>query len=383
MINKVKFRFKLRPDTSAKEGGKYIYLYANVNGKKTFVSVGSLVPEKSWNQKDQIVKPGIANQRTINNKLSQIEAQINSLINRADSARKTLTISDIKNIVNDGGNADSFYQFMEKEILRSNRSKGTINNYKGRLNDLKKFRPDLKFSDITTGLWYEYEQYLAAKGNNQKTISNAYIQVKVFINRAIELDLLTVNPWNKIKVKIPKGNRQFLLADELEKVELFYEETKIKKHKSLLKAFLFSCYTGLRVTDIRSLTGLNISDGWVNTKVKKSGNIESIPLTNKAAALLPVKMGNGIIFKFATRKPVRDYLTQIMSDLKINKKITFHCARHTFATRCLELSGDIALVSNLLGHSDIPTTQIYAKTGIRTKLALRDKWNEADKKPSA
>lgn len=375
MINKVKHRFMLRPDTSDTKGGKYIYLYANVNGSKMFVSVGSSIPENSWNETDQSVKSGIANQRTINNKLAQIRIQINNLINRADSSGKSLTVQELKNIVSDGGNSDSFYLFMDKEIKRMNRSSGTIAIYKSRLNDLKKFKSDLKFSEITVNLWHEYEQYLANKGNNQKTISNAYIQTKGFINRAVELDLLTANPWAKIKVKIPKGNRKYLTWDELKKVEIFSEQTKIRRYKSLLHAFLFGCYTGLRFSDVKTITGLDISGMWINKKIKKSGKTESIPLNDKAAALLPKKLGKEKLFVFCGRNEAGKYLTAIMSELKINKKMTFHCARHTFATISLELTGNIALVQQTLGHATIQTTQIYAKILDGAKLGLMDKWN--------
>lgn len=374
----------LRPDFSAKNGGKYIYLSGTANGSKMFISTGSSIPDKSWNQIEQSVRAGIADQRTINNKLAQIRIQINNLITRADSLGNALTTSDIKNIIKDGGNTDSFYLFMEKEIARLNRSSGTIKNYELRLSDLKKFRMDLKFSDITAGLWYDYEKYLADKGNNQNTIFNAYTQVSVFFNKAVELDLLTINPWAKIKVKNPKGNRQFLTDNELKQVETFFNQTERRKYKSLLRAFLFSCYTGLRLDDAKTITGQNITgqntpELWINKKMQKSGKIEQIPLNNRASALLPKKIGNGNLFLFAGKDKIGSCLTEIMSELKINKKITFHCSRHTFATISLELSGDIALVSKLLGHKDIRTTQIYAKVLDSAKSRLMDKWDQRDK----
>ena len=351
----------LRPDTAPKEGEKYIYLYANVNGSKTFISVGSLVPEKSWNAKDQTVRAGIANQRTINNKLAQIGIQINNLINRADSAGNTLTVLDLKNIVKDGGNTDSFFLFMEKEISRLNCTLGTKKIYQCRLDDLKKFRSNLRFADITPSLWYEYEEYLVGKGNKKSTIFDAYIQTNRFINRAVNLDILIVNPWSKIKVKKGNGNRQLLTDEEIKLVRGFYEKTEIKKLKSLLRAFLFSCYTGLRFDNVKKITGKNIHDGRIYVTVK-GGKQQDLKLSKSAIALLPDVLDNRRLFIFSSNSKAGKYLTIVMNELKINKKITFHCARHSFATFMLGKTGDIQLVSKLLNHASIQTTQIYAKT---------------------
>jgi site-specific recombinase XerD len=102
----------------------------------------------------------------------------------------------------------------------------------------------------------------------------------------------------------------------------------------------------------------------------------SIPLSEKAKSLLPEKsLPNKPVFKVYTNQVTNRHLKTIAEDAEIEKELTFHCARHTWATITLDLTGDIALVSNVLGHADIKTTQIYAKVLEQKKKEAMDKWD--------
>ena len=139
-----------------------------------------------------------------------------------------------------------------------------------------------------------------------------------------------------------------------------------KDLKSVLQYFLFSCFTGVRFSDLRNLKNSNLflenGNTIISLRQLKTNKPVEIPLGNKAQKYLPEKgQPDQPVFKMYCNQFTNRALKDIMKLAGINKSISFHCARHTFATIALELSGDIAVVSKLCGHTKISTTQIYAK----------------------
>lgn len=189
------------------------------------------------------------------------------------------------------------------------------------------------------------------------------------LNYAVSEELIAVNPMNKIKKEEkPHRNRterEFLTIDELKRLAQtpFYNAL-------LKKAFLFSCFCGLRHSDIIALTWSNIKkDEYGNFKLhivqKKTKEAISLPLSGEAVKQLPKKTGyadNDKIFKgLISLGRTNEILSRWAEQAGIAKHITFHVARHTHATMLLTLGADLYTVSKLLGHTNIQTTQIYAR----------------------
>jgi site-specific recombinase XerD len=196
--------------------------------------------------------------------------------------------------------------------------------------------------------------------------------VKAIINEAIKKGFLTSdqNPYRFFKVKAAIGKRQFLSVSEVCKlIDLDIPEKNgfLNRVRDL---FLFSCFTGLRYSDVMNLRWQDISPDYTYIKLNTTKTKKSlmVPLQPGARAIIE-KYGKQII-KIPTGKTLPQMANQVINrELKIliekaniTKSISFHCARHSFASNLIEAKTNLLHVKDLLGHSKITETQIYAKS---------------------
>ena len=190
---------------------------------------------------------------------------------------------------------------------------------------------------------------------------------KKLINLAIKLGWMEKNPFRDFKMKFEKFDRAYLNQRELN----FIEETRFARAtlETTKDIFLFACYTGLSYIDVKNLTQENLIKGingkdWIYCRREKSQTPMKIPLLEKAQEILQ-KYRNPVsefLLPVYSNQKTNNYLKEIASQCKIYKKLSFHVARHTFATTITLSNGvPIETVSKLLGHSKLSTTQIYAR----------------------
>ena len=212
------------------------------------------------------------------------------------------------------------------------------------------------------------------------TIYRYYSLLAATLRRAVRDEIIPSNPIDKMPreflPKAEKSERVFLTEDELRR--LYATKTKMSKHSRTI--FLFGCATGLRHSDIDTLEWRHITigdDGVYTLKKKqiKTGVVVEFPMSKAAIALLPKRPKNGSGYVFGKEK----IGTTINSTLKtwarkagIDKNISFHTSRHTFATLALSKGIDLYTVSKLLGHTSIEQTQVYAKVLDETKRTAAD-----------
>ena len=188
------------------------------------------------------------------------------------------------------------------------------------------------------------------------------------LNMAVREDVIADNPIMKLsaqdKVKAPESQREYLTTEEVQKLE----ETD-SPYPHIKQAFLFACYTGLRCSDVRSITwGKIVKDGEkyrLHTVMFKTKRPFYIPLSKKAMQWMPErgdKTDDDLIFEnIPVQVNTKLYLQPWLDKAGITKPITFHCSRHTFGTMMLTLGADIYTTSKLMGHTKVEVTQIYAK----------------------
>ena len=188
------------------------------------------------------------------------------------------------------------------------------------------------------------------------------------LNMAVREDVIADNPIIKLsaqdKVKAPESQREYLTTEEVQKLE----ETD-SPYPHIKQAFLFACYTGLRCSDVRSITwGKIVKDGEkyrLHTVMFKTKRPFYIPLSKKAMQWMPErgdKTDDDLIFEnIPVQVNTKLYLQPWLDKAGITKPITFHCSRHTFGTMMLTLGADIYTTSKLMGHTKVEVTQIYAK----------------------
>lgn len=200
------------------------------------------------------------------------------------------------------------------------------------------------------------------------TQHNLFMKFKYVLRKAVKEDVITVNPADKLenseKPQEEEGTREFLTVDEIKKLI-----ATPCRNITLKYAFLFCCLVGLRYSDVSSITWGELvkdSDGanLLRFKMKKVKRGENAYISNEAMKWLPER-GNAadsdVIYPLPKNDSANKQLARWIKTAGIVKRITFHCSRHTAATLNLSLGTPIEIVSKMMGHTKISTTQIYAK----------------------
>jgi integrase len=216
-----------------------------------------------------------------------------------------------------------------------------------------------------------FKDYLdkKAKMKNQKPLSqnskySYFNKFKAGIKQAVKDGIIMNNPADGVEgFKQGEPEREFLTLEELKAVAKAECEIPVLK-----KAFLFSCLTGLRWSDVEKLKWSEIQHSnemgyYIRFTQKKTHGVETLPISDQAIELIGERQGKDeLVFKGLEYSAWYNLkLQQWVMRAGISKTITFHCARHTYATLQLTLGTDIYTVSKLLGHRELKTTQIYAK----------------------
>lgn len=209
-------------------------------------------------------------------------------------------------------------------------------------------------------------------GTTLKTSSqhNIYTSLKTIVHQAIKDNLLTTDPTKSIdppRMILP--HKEFLTEEELKRL------IRTPCSKEIVKrSFLFCCFTGLRISDIRELTWKKVTfeeqGTHINYRQKKTKIENYVPLSENAISVLPPKddkSDSDPVFMLPPETTIRKTLKEWMTNAKIDKHITFHSSRHTCATLLLNSGVDIYTVKEILGHTDIGTTMKYTKVIDKTK----------------
>jgi integrase len=200
-----------------------------------------------------------------------------------------------------------------------------------------------------------------------KTTQHNYLRgVRYIFNQAVKQKKIKDHPCEGIIRKMPESKREFLTYEELNKVSFVNFDVPVIKD-----AFLFSCYTGLRLGDIRLLQWKNISYGYIEHIQSKTGHVERIKLHNEALKIVKRQPHiTEFVFNLHAQKRFYIHFRRMMDQVGLDKYITFHCARHTFATLLLTYDQNIYAIKELLGHRDVKTTQIYANLLTKKRISL-------------
>ena len=272
---------------------------------------------------------------------------------------------------------------------KSNLSEKSIRARKYLLNRLIEYKGDkVKINDVDKVFCAGYVDFLRAYkktngcGLSANSICNSYEILNGCLNEAVRENLIIKNPMSMLsateKPHRSESTREYLTIDEVKKLEA----TPCKYHE-IKQAFLFACYCGLRVSDVSALTWENIETENDKCRIaivqKKTKRMLYIPISNAQLEYLPKnkeKSAGKPLFNLPTPPTIERNLRQWAECAGVTKDLTFHVSRHTFATSLLTLGADLYTTSKLLGHTNIATTQIYAKIVDKKKeeaMSLFDK----------
>jgi len=202
--------------------------------------------------------------------------------------------------------------------------------------------------------------------------------LRVYIRQAYEDGKLMDNPLLKHSIKQEDTRPLFLTLEELKLIEQYYDGKIEDNEVRVLQPFLFSCATGLRISDLKRIDYKHIVDDCLNFKPHKTerfGKHLEIPLTKRAMRYI-ADGGKGLIFgDMMAEQPANRELKKVAAKVGISKLISHHTGRHTFAVTFLEAGGSVEVLQKLLGHSKIQTTMIYVHVTderIKRQMMLMD-----------
>ena len=384
MENKTTFRILFWLNSAKiKDSLAPIYARVTVNGRRAEISLRRQCPIENWDERAHRVKGRNPAAVMLNNYLDGKYSKLLQCYEELLKEDRVITARAVKaRFLGSDAKSKTLKDIIEhhRETMGEVLKPGTLKNYgateKYLLDFLSKvhIKTDIYLKNISYQFVPEFDVFLRRRKDKsgKKQLSNNGImkhleRFKKLMNLAIKLGWMEKDPFRDYKMKFDKFDRAYLNKRELDIIEetQFYRTT-LETTKNI---FLFACYTGLSYVDVKNLTKDNLVKGingkdWLYCTREKSQTPMKIPLLDKAKVILenyrsPV---NGVLIPVYSNQKTNAYLKEIASQCKIHKKLSFHVARHTFATTITLANGvPIETVSKLLGHSKLSTTQIYAR----------------------
>ncbi len=384
MSIQISYNFILKKEKN-KDSLYPIYLRAFLKGKKIEMSTSVAIPLRDWSLRNQRVKILNKKHDRYNLILDAFDKKaIKLLVNNFVNDEFPLSLIQFKDrllSINHLTSEESFADYI-LSYLEDHKGKYKIETwwgYKSQVTKLIKFKGKIYFSDINERFVNDYQLYmLNTLKNNENTVSKSLRVLRTFVNIAMRYGYIKVNPFQYTTIKKVDGKRDFLSIEELNSLTNDYLNGEYNKpiEKEVLAYFLFACYTGLRYSDLKTLKTDAVNGSSLQLKMHKTGSVINIPLSKNAKLLLPDNtFSNNSIFRVYCNKVTNKVLKNIGLNIGLNKKLTCHVARHTFATGSISLGIPIEVVSKLLGHTNLRTTQIYAKVVDTVKEKEMQKWN--------
>lgn len=240
----------------------------------------------------------------------------------------------------------------------------TIRTYFWNLRKVQLFAPDLECENMTADIVRKFKHHLERLQNKEATVVKALSVLRVFCNKMKVDGVIKTDPFENVKVGRAYSHRGFLTLRELKKLYLNYTDAQhvlTRAEDDVMRVFLFSCFTGLRYGDLRTLDSSEIFDWKIRKQMHKTGEAVYIPIPVQARLLLPEPLKPGRVFHVVENASFNRTLRKAAKKLGHYKHVHCHLARHTFATTCITIGIPLPATSKLLGHRNLDTTLIYAK----------------------
>jgi len=387
-------QFVIRIFKQGKSQQATVYARITVNGRRAEISLKQKVDPDAWDEVKGRAKGKSEEIIKLNNYIERIRTLIADGYHDLVQQRKPVTVDSVKSLfLGCDEEIMTLVKLMEyhSEHAAHRLAPGTMKNYKTTQRYIIKFirqkyyRNDIVLSELNYKFLMDFESYLVnhTPKDHQKPLNNNGImkhieRLRKMINLAVKLDWLSKDPFASFKKHYEKVERYCLNTAELD--ILAQKEFKIDRLKNVRDMFLFCCYTGLAYIDLAELKPENIVTGvdgdlWIYTNRAKTDTSVRVPILPQARELMemyfddPRAQNNGTVFPVISNQRMNGYLKEIADLCGITKILTFHIARHTFATTVTLSNGvPIESVSKMLGHTSIRTTQIYAKV-VEAKLS--------------
>ena len=367
-----------------KTGEAPIYCRVTVDGVRSEFAIKRSVSPGNWNaQKGKAI--GGAKSKELNHFLEHIRIKLYE--HQKDIEDKGQSITSETLVLAYQGKLDEEKYLLEvyrehnenlEKLIGKGVAKLTHTRHETSLNHLKTFlnlkykKKDISFREINNKFVSDYEVYLRGERNCNNNTTVKYIKnFKKIVNIGVNNGWIKTNPFNGIRFKTEQTDKVFLDLEELKRIE--NKTFSIDRIEQVKDIFLFCCYTGLSFVDVKNLTDEDIVIGingakWIKKHRQKTNQSFTLPLVEKAIAIIekysdhPCRTRNGMVLPVLSNQKMNAYLKEVADLCGINKNLTWHSARHTFATTVTLANGiPIEIVSKMQGHSNVLMTMHYAR----------------------
>lgn len=389
--------FYLRSNYVNKEGKTSVMLRIYLNNERLSLgSTGISVKSSQWDKEKERIKGRTTEALNTNLQLDNIASGLQSIFRRIEMS-DVVSLERIKSeFLGKKEEIDTLMQLFEKhngDVAKQvgvSVGKATLQKYNVCKRHFSEFlekqykRSDLKLTELTYVVIREFDLYLRTEvGQNPNTATKTMKTFKTITLLGQKMGVLLHDPFMNHRFHIEPVNRGFLTDEEI--LLIAHKQINIPRLELIRDIFIFSCFTGLAYIDVSNLTPDHIvtlgDKQWIMTQRQKTSVETNVLLLDIPKAIIAKYGGktyrNGKLFPMLTNQKTNSYLKEIADICGIKKNLTFHLARHTFATMSLSKGVPMESVSKMLGHTNIRTTQIYAR--ITNKKIEHDMEELADK----
>ena len=385
MQTKMSILFYAKRGKTTTNGLVPIYLRITIDGQRIEISTKRYVEPLKWSSEGGKMKGNSEEARNLN---SFLDITKGSVYDYQKDLMQNCQLVNLENMRNKLLGVDEKARMLVPIFLEHNRkmealvgqefSANTLIRYKTSIKQTIEFLQwkykvsDIDIRKIDNEFITEFDFFLRSvhKCNNNTTVKYLKNFGKI-IRICIANGWITQNPFANYKPKVKEVERAYLNEDEIKTIS--YKDFKIERLNLVKDIFIFSCYTGLAYIDVKQLTKANIVIGidgerWISTHRQKTESPSNIPILPVAEGILlkykghPQCLNKDLLLPILSNQKMNSYLKEIADVCGITKELTFHIARHTFATTVTLTNGvPIESVSKMLGHRNLKTTQHYAK----------------------
>ncbi|MDR0187109.1 site-specific integrase [Prevotella brunnea] len=389
--------FYLRSNYVNKEGKTPVMLHIYLNNERMSLgSTGITIVQSQWDRKKERVKGRHTEALNTNLQLDNIQSGLQAIFRKLEMTDE-LSLERIKSEhLGKKQDIDTIMQLFDKHNEDVAARVGisvtapTLQKYKVCKRRFSEFlkdklrRRDLKLTELTYMIIHDFDLYLrTVVGQNPNTATKTMKTFKTVVILGQKLGVLHHDPFVNFRFHLESVNRGFLTDEEV--LQIVNRELNIPRLELVRDIFIFSCFTGLAYIDVANLTPDNIvmlgGKEWVMTKRQKTSvetNVLLLDIPKRIISKYSHQIyRDGKLFPILSNQKTNSYLKEIADICGIKKNLTFHLARHTFATMSLSKGVSIESVSKMLGYTNIRTTQIYAR--ITNKKIEHDMEQFADK----
>lgn len=342
-----------------KLGKKQIYLSVTSNGKRIRIPLDLYIKPEDWDNITQRAKNKTDGYESINLILDQAFSKISDIRVHYRLSKMHLSLERLEEEFKNKTPNYDFISFMkyhtDQLILKPNSYK----KHKSEITKIEEYKRFIPFSEITLEFLNGYRGYLSHyKKNAPTTIASSMKIILKFLKLAKKYGVFLNVDLSEVKPGSTKGNRVNLTIEEVNRLKSYYESGFIKPHHRLaLGYFLFSCYTSLRISDVKKLKREDLAGDTISYISTKTNHHHTL-IINKTARKILVE-NEDLFVKWTSDQKINKALKEIASLCSIKKKVHFHIARHSFATNFLRKGGKIEDLQTIMDHSDIQTTMVY------------------------